>query len=151
MMTQKFVFFNFLDHSDPRVALRAPRLTKRLPKSSILSLFGTLGHTFAPEPPFSSTLHFKNGIHGLIFLDVYNVTGCFHVFCCKDVLLIPSLSQDLPRQCEPRRRGDYPRWGREGDKSPSQVRRSVGRQEVWKRDVRTPSKRLAHGTWAGGF
>ena len=36
----------------PRSPFWSPRVTKRHPKSSILHLFGMLGHTFAPEPPF---------------------------------------------------------------------------------------------------
>jgi len=93
----------------PRVALRAPKAHQKAPQElNLVSFWDPWAH-FCARASILSTLHFKNGIHGLIFLDVYNVTGCFHVFCCKDVLLIPSLSQDLPRQCEPRRRGGYPR------------------------------------------
>ena len=52
--------------------------------------------------------------------------------------------------------GGWPGKGREGDTSPSQGRRDDGREKMeggrWKMEegCRTPSKRLAHGTWAGG-
>ena len=53
--------------------------------------------------------------------------------------------------------GGWPGKGREGDTSPSQGRRDDGRGKMeggrWKMEegCRKPSKRLAHGTWAGGF
>ncbi len=78
-----------------------PRLTKRHPKSSILSLFGPLG-TLRARASILSTLHFKNCIQGLIFIDVYNVTGCFHDFCCQrcspDSVYLPRPSS--PMQAE---------------------------------------------------
>ncbi len=94
---------------EPQGRPQSPKAHQKAPQElNFVSFWDPWAH-FCAQASILSTLHFKNGMHGLIYLDVYNVTGCFHVFCCKDVLLIPSLSQDLPRQREPGRRGGYQR------------------------------------------
>ncbi len=135
----------------PRVAHRAPRLTKRHPKSSILSLFGTLGHTFAPKPLFSQLCTSKmasKGRFSLMFLALWVV---FMIFVAKMFSRFRISPKTFLTNANRGEGGVIHGGGREGDKSPSQVRGFRRKKGSMEEGRKKPSKRLAHGTWAGGL
>ena len=108
----------------PRVPPRPPKAhildTKRHPKGSISLFLGALGALLCGQTPSFPTWHLKKAIQEEIILDLCNITDrfciCFQKHVPAFVYIIPAF---LPL-CKPRRRGVFPRWGREGDKSPSQ-------------------------------